>query len=255
MSKSQPSSVASAEIIILPKQLRMDWVDVMALDSRLSHTAFRVACAIGYHFGSRTGSTFVKQDTVAQVLGLSPRTVWSAVAELERLGYLLVKRQEHATISRTTRSGETINVRVAGGKGVANSYLPAVDTSQLTATNRGANLAARCEVTWSQRSQSTAPNLATSCDPTLTSPSGKNPYARGRAREGAPPGASAEAVPVEWITDDDPLWPSLVERTVQAVGRRPLVLTSKWHPGRGYAFRAQLVAEVRAALRPMLATG
>jgi hypothetical protein len=229
VSKAPATSGTSAEIIILPKQLRMEWTDAMALDQRLSHSAFRVACAIGYHFGSRTGGTFVKHETIARVLGISPRTVWSAIAELEAAGYLVVKRRELGTVTRATRSGP-VQVRAAGAKGVANSYLPALDSSQLAATYTGAKLAARCELWWSQRSQNSASKVATSCEPTLTSPSGKNPYARGRAREGALPGASDTAPAALWITTGDPRWQQLAERHAAEHGRRPRAYVSRNQP-------------------------
>lgn len=167
-------------VILIPKQLRAEWMDCMALDSALSHVAFRVAGVIGSHFNRHTGRTFLSQETIARVVGVSQRTAFAAVRELEERGYLIVKRREFGTVSRKTAAGEIIQVRVAGGKGVANTYFPAFQRSQLAATNRGVKLATHCDLIWEQRSQKPAAKLATSCDPTLTPSPKENPS---RARE------------------------------------------------------------------------
>ncbi|WP_438275695.1 helix-turn-helix domain-containing protein [Nitrobacter sp.] len=135
-----------AEIILIPKQLRMEWTDVLALDAGISHAAFRVACVIGSHFNSTTGETFVTQDTVARVMGVSSRTVWSAIRELEECGYIIVRRRE---LGVRVSDGRRVN----GGKGAANVYLPAFERSQVAATSRGLKLATHCDLVWSQRSQ------------------------------------------------------------------------------------------------------
>jgi hypothetical protein len=41
------------------KQLRAEWMDVMALDERLTNTAFRVVGVGGSYFNRHTGSTFL----------------------------------------------------------------------------------------------------------------------------------------------------------------------------------------------------
>jgi hypothetical protein len=71
---------------------------------------------------------------------------------------------------------------VCGGRGVANTYLPAFERSQVAATKPGLKLAARCDLLWELRSQNSARKVATDCDPTLASPSEKNPS---RARSGS----------------------------------------------------------------------
>lgn len=50
---------SSGTVILIHKQLRMDWVDAMALDRDLPDCAFRVACIIGTHFGNKSGLTYV----------------------------------------------------------------------------------------------------------------------------------------------------------------------------------------------------
>ena len=172
---TDPNNKRSAQIILIPKQLRAEWMDVMALDSSLSHVAFRAAGVIGSHFNRHTGKTFLNQKTLANVMGVGERTAWSAVNELDRAGYLIVKRREFGTLSRQKKDGTTVSVRLAGGKGVANTYLPAFERSQVAATNSGSKLATRCDLLWEQRSQSAASKVAANCDPTLTSSSKKYP--------------------------------------------------------------------------------
>ena len=171
---SRMMSSKTGSVILIPKQLRAEWMDVMALDARVAHTAFRVAGVIGSHFNKHTGQTFLTHETIARVMGVSERTVYGAIMELEALGYLLVKRREFGTVTRKTARGE-IQVKVAGGKGVANTYLPAFERSQVAATNSGLKLAARCDLLWEVRSQKAAPKVAVDCDPTLSPSSKENP--------------------------------------------------------------------------------
>jgi biotin operon repressor len=160
-------------VILLPKQLRAEWVDVMALDARLSNNAFRVACVIGSYFNKYRGDAYPSIETLAKVMGASERTVWAGAKELEDRGYLVVKRRELGTIVRKCKNGTESEVRLAGGKGVANTYQPAFERSQISATTTGSKLAERCDLYWVQRSQISASMVATDCDPTLTSSSSK----------------------------------------------------------------------------------
>jgi hypothetical protein len=167
----------SGSVILIPKQLRAEWMDVMALDARLSHTAFRVAGVIGSHFNKHSGRTFLTHETIARVMEVSERTVYGAIMELEALGYLIVKRREFGTVTRKTAGGE-VQVKVAGGKGVANTYFPAFERSQVAATNSGQKLANRCDLLWELRSQKAASKVATNCDPYPYSFFEGEPYAR-----------------------------------------------------------------------------
>lgn len=168
--------ISPAAKVLIPKPLRMDWVDEMALDAELSPTAFRVACVIGTFFNSRSGDTFVSCETVAERMGKSVRTVWAAIDELERAGYLAVERREHRP-----RSEE--GPRVAGGRGAKNHYRPVLKTSQKVATFQGRNPANSCEVSGAETSQLSAVNLATFrsrslCNPEDINPRGARPCAR-----------------------------------------------------------------------------
>lgn len=166
--------------VLIPKPLRMDWVDEMALDSELSPTAFRVACVIGTFFNSRSGDTFVSCETVAERMGKSVRTVWAAIDELERAGYLAVERREH-------RPRTDDQARVAGGRGAKNHYRPVLKTSQKVATFRGGNPAISCEVSGAETSQLSAVNLATFRSRSLCNPEDINPRrARPAAHEAQP---------------------------------------------------------------------
>ena len=53
--------------ILIPKQLRLDWIDLMALDASLSHVALRVAAVIAYHLNKHTGKAFLTQEPIAQI--------------------------------------------------------------------------------------------------------------------------------------------------------------------------------------------
>ncbi|WP_439575277.1 helix-turn-helix domain-containing protein [Phreatobacter sp.] len=152
----------------------------MALDGNLSPTAFRVACVIGTFFNSRSGDTFVSCETVAERMGKSVRTVWAAIDELERAGYLAVERREH-------RPRTEDQARIAGGRGAKNHYRPVLKTSQKVATFRGGNPATSCEVSGAETSQLSAVNLATFRSRSLCNPEDINPRrARASAREAEP---------------------------------------------------------------------
>jgi hypothetical protein len=200
----QPTSRSSAgEVILIPKLLRLDWVDVMALDPNLSDAAFRVACIIGWHLNKHHGDTFLKQSTIAQIWGKCDRTAWAATKEIERAGYLIIGRREFGVRSDGRK--------MYGGRGAANSYRPALDRSQLSATDRGQKLAIRCEQFASAGSQNRASTIATNCEPTLafSSSKKKNPS---RARDDEP-GATLRAAPV-----DDPRWHAVKRRLESRLG-------------------------------------
>jgi biotin operon repressor len=130
----------TGQIILIPKQLRMDWMDVMGTDRDLQPASYKVAAVIGTHFDNKSGMTYVSQEKIAKVTGLSAATVKRAVMDLERRGYILIQRRE---------IGERVDGRkVYGGKGVANVYLPAVDAVQLSATDRGQRLVDRVRINW-----------------------------------------------------------------------------------------------------------
>jgi hypothetical protein len=164
-----------ASVVVLPKQLRAEWVDVMSQDTLLSNNAFRVACVIGSYFNKYRGDAFPGIGTIARKMGVSQRTVWSGTKELETSGYLIIGRRELGTLKRTLKDGREKEVRLAGGKGVANTYRPAFERSQISATTTGSKLAEKSDQYRSQRSKSPSSKVATNCDPTLYLPSEGNP--------------------------------------------------------------------------------
>jgi hypothetical protein len=85
--------------------------------------------------------------------------VQNAVVELEKRGYLIVRRRGLGTRSDGRR--------VCGGRGVANTYAPAFERTQVAATNTGQKLATRCVLSWQQSTQNVAPKDAAGCVPTL----------------------------------------------------------------------------------------
>lgn len=127
----------SAEVILIPKQLRMEWTDAMAVDSTLPALAFRVGCVIGVYFNRHRGDTYVRQDTIAGMLGITVRAVRGAVGELEARGWLVVERRDLG------QRGD--GRRVCGGRGVANTYAPALDGERVAATAGAKRLAERVE--------------------------------------------------------------------------------------------------------------
>jgi biotin operon repressor len=143
-------------------------MDTLARDAELSPAAYKVAGLLGLHFNRHSGGTFVRQETIARMMGRSERTVWGAIAELERRGYLIVERRDLGIATRKeSKTGKITTVRNAGGKGVANTYLPAFQSSQVTATNMGRKLAEHCEHWLDQWSQNRVAKVAADCEPTL----------------------------------------------------------------------------------------
>ena len=137
------------ELILIPKQLRMEWTDVMGRDPDLPATALKVAVVIGSHFNHRTGDTYVSQEKVAEIMRVSLRTVRTAIGELEGRGYLIVGRRD---LGKRESDGR----RVCGGRGTANTYAPALDGRQLTAIDGAKRLASRAEAVAEERRQRVA---------------------------------------------------------------------------------------------------
>ena len=127
--------------IVITKPMRMAWTDAIAIDPELTDSAARIAGIIGSHFNRHSGETFISQKTIATLADKTTRTVRTAIAELERLGYLEVERRE---LGRRASDGR----RVCGGKGAANIYRPAFERERLGATERGQRLLQAVEQRW-----------------------------------------------------------------------------------------------------------
>lgn len=149
-----------ADVILITKQLRMDWVDAMATDPNLEPATFKVLVAISTHFGNKSGLTYVSQKLLAKVTGLSLATVGRALMDGERRGYIIIRRRQ---------IGERADGRkVYGGKGVANEYLPAVNAAQISATDRGRWLVERVQRHWEESQKRAEPKHITGevlCEP------------------------------------------------------------------------------------------
>jgi hypothetical protein len=165
----------SEKLVLIPKQLRLDWVDVMACDPLLGPVDYRTASIIGCHVNKHTGYAYLTQVLIAKLSGRCERTIFEAIKNVELRGYLIVKRREFGTIVRKTKSGREVVVRLAGGKGVANMYFPACDGSPVSAIKGSLKLAERCELIRSQRSQEISAKAAADCEPTLSPPTEENP--------------------------------------------------------------------------------
>ncbi len=202
-SDEEQASEPGAQVILIPMSLRALWMDVLALDKRVDNASFRFAAIVAAHFNRKSGTAFLTLETIARAMAMSERTAFECAKKLEALGYLIVKRREFGAITRKTANGE-FKVRAAGGKGVANTYLPALDGSQVAATSGSQNLEKRrdlllklstekpkpkvavdcdlsapkvavdCDHSTDQRSQSDASKVATHCDPTLSLSSKEN---------------------------------------------------------------------------------
>jgi len=157
------SAKPGATIIVIPMSLRALWMDVMALDKRVDNAAFRFAAIVGAHFNRRSGDAFMRLDTIADAMGMSERTAFSCAKKLEDLGYLNIKRRELGTITRKTANGD-FQVRVAGGKGVANVYAPAIEGSQVVATRGEEKFKARLDLLKKLSVEKPKPKVATDCD-------------------------------------------------------------------------------------------
>jgi hypothetical protein len=191
---------------LIPKQLRMEWTDLLVLDADLSRGALKVGLVIGTFLNKHRGDTHVSQATIAEICRFTIKGVQKAIGELEARGYLVVRRHDLGT----RRDGR----RVCGGRGTANTYAPALDGMQVTATTAGRRLAERVKEAQERTNRSSSSELAQdepgfvlshrkgrtetpSKDepgfvPTLTDPSDQNPTRAREARAG-PPGNGARS--------------------------------------------------------------
>lgn len=81
---------------------RLNWIDAIAVDVRVSPEAFRLAHVLQSRFvNSKTGEAWPAQETLGQLLGIGERQARKLIAKLVECGYIEVRR---------------------GGKGKANRY-------------------------------------------------------------------------------------------------------------------------------------
>ncbi len=72
---------------------KLDLLDRMAADRRLSATDFRVAYRLFSYMDSGTGDCFPKQGTIAADLGVTDRTVRNALCNLRACGWLEIEER------------------------------------------------------------------------------------------------------------------------------------------------------------------
>ncbi len=166
--KDERAKKASGEVIQISKQCRLAWVDLLAIDPRVSAIAFMVATLIGIHFNSQTGSTYVSLERLAKLAGVSKRTIQSAISQLERQGYLEIDRND---LGITTKNG----IRAVGGRGHANVYYPAFERERITALTRAQKVVAHCHLLLEERWQNSARKVEADCHPTHNPSFGREP--------------------------------------------------------------------------------
>ncbi len=71
---------------------KLDLLDHMSVDSRLSATDFRVAYRVLHYTDAATGDCFPMQETIIADTGLSERTVRNALTSLSSCGWLRIER-------------------------------------------------------------------------------------------------------------------------------------------------------------------
>src|SRR5258708_18869095 len=57
--------------VLIPKQLCLEWIDLMALDASLSHVAFRVAAVIAHHLNKHTRKAFLTPEPIDPIRTLN----------------------------------------------------------------------------------------------------------------------------------------------------------------------------------------
>lgn len=73
---------------------KLKWLEAISADRQISHTAVRLAVALGTRFiNNRTGVSFVSVDTLAKMIGVCLRAAKTAKADLERGGYVATTRR------------------------------------------------------------------------------------------------------------------------------------------------------------------
>ena len=155
------------DTIAIPKFLRLEWVDILALDHSLPDGAFRAAVVISTHFNNRTGTTFLSYETIATEMGKDSRTIQAAVSTLKQTGYMIVG-QTHLGYRKSDGR------RVSGGRGNANTYTPAANNVKLVETPRGRKLVENYHLYKRGRSRFPEPKVEENLVPTLPSPSEKD---------------------------------------------------------------------------------
>lgn len=166
---------------LLPKKLRAEWMDVMAVDPEITALEFRVACVIGGFVNARTGATFASRSAIARRVCVTERAVEKAISKLEARGYLIVKRPDYGSFIRNGKA-----VSASGGRGKANGFSLAFERSNLSSTFDGKKLERAFDLLTSERSNKEAGNVEPPFAPTLPSSKENTAGARGSAAMPSP---------------------------------------------------------------------
>ncbi|MGE0523503.1 MAG: tyrosine-type recombinase/integrase [Variibacter sp.] len=200
------------EVILLPKKLRAEWSDLLALDLKVTPTDLRVGMIISCHFSRQKASTYISLDALVRLSGLSRPTVWRAIQRLRELGYLKIKGRELGF----REDGR----RVRGGRGVANTYEPALDRQKLS-SDLAQKVITRAHLFWEERCSSDASKVIM-----RTEAPGATPAYATRDADPAPTSSSAastQAGPVGrdfssvTLANPDPILRALPERAASKV--------------------------------------
>lgn len=147
--------------VLITPTYRAAWLDMVANHPRVPSSAVHVACIVCGHFNNKTGETYVGQERVAEITGLSPRTVWTAISWLVKHGYL--------TKRRGGRASNTYGMPLENVATYCEIYFG-------KSRNPLRNIEPEISQPEPEISQKTTLNLATGCERTLPLNSYKNSY-------------------------------------------------------------------------------
>jgi DNA-binding transcriptional MocR family regulator len=82
---------------------KMRWLNSICSDVTVSHVAFRIAYTIGDHFNSTTYEAWPSNQRMASRIGVAMKTVQRATGELERQGWLHVRRARGRLVTNRYR--------------------------------------------------------------------------------------------------------------------------------------------------------
>jgi hypothetical protein len=77
---------------------KLDWLNCLAADQRISDNAFRVAFVIAQHLNWRTGQTMLSDETIADEASGSIRAVVRSRTLLRQLSWLIWRRTQIANV-------------------------------------------------------------------------------------------------------------------------------------------------------------
>jgi hypothetical protein len=107
MQSSMRKQLTAKENDLNPRD-RLNWIDAVALDLRVSAEAFRLAHVIQSRFiNSKTGEAWPSQETIADLLGIKERQVRNLISELVALNWIDKRRGGNGQPNRYRLTGNT----------------------------------------------------------------------------------------------------------------------------------------------------